>query len=74
LDEPELDEELPQAAMSSAALLAIAVAATTLVTERKKTTSFVGGTSVGTGLLREPIGLSRGVSNRLPLETLEGDR
>ena len=48
----ELGELLPQAATNSAALLATATLATTLETERKKTTSSVSGTPPGTGLLR----------------------
>ena len=55
--------------MNSAALLAMAVAATALVTERKKTTSFLGGTPMGMGLLRRPIGVTRGI-NRLLRQTL----
>jgi hypothetical protein len=60
---PVLLPLLPQAATNSAALLAMAVAATALVTERKKTTSFLGGTPIGMGLLRRPIGVTRGIKS-----------
>ena len=61
-----LGELLPQAATSSAALLAMARVAIALETERKKTTSSVGGQPLCTGPCRGTVGLARWGSNRLP--------
>jgi hypothetical protein len=56
-DEPV---ELPHAATSSAALEARAVAATAFVTERKETTSLMGGTPRGRQVSCRALGSSRG--------------
>jgi hypothetical protein len=49
---------LPQAARTSAAVAAMAAAAADFVTERKKTTSLMGGTIRITGCYRAPHGRS----------------